>query len=102
MFHACVLKSESTARFYVGPSGGVHRRLSAHNANLAPATKNRGPWQLVYQESHPTRAEAVKWERCLSTGKGREELRRILKEAPARSTGRGRHGTKRDAELLSV
>ncbi len=78
MFYLYVLRSDSSGRFYIGSTSHLERRLAEHNANPARATKNRGPWRLVYQEAHPTRGAAMRRERYFKTGKGREEFRRFL------------------------
>ncbi len=78
MFYVYVLCSESTDRFYIGSTSDLQRRLAEHNGNLAASTKNRGPWRLVHSEEHASRSAAVRRERYLKTGKGREELRRLL------------------------
>jgi len=78
MFHAYVLRSELTGRLYIGSTSDLRRRIDEHNGGLATATKNRGPWRLVHSEEYPTRSLAVRRERYLKTGKGRQELRRLL------------------------
>jgi putative endonuclease len=78
MFHVYVLRSQSTGRLYVGSTGDLPRRLAEHQANLATATKNRGPWELVYREKHTTRSAAMVRERYFTTGRGREGLQRLL------------------------
>ncbi len=53
-----ILQSQSSGRFYVGSTSDLARRLSEHNRSHSPATRGRGPWLLVHQESFPTLAEA--------------------------------------------
>jgi predicted GIY-YIG superfamily endonuclease len=50
MYSVYVLRSQSCSRLYVGSTSNLERRIQQHNENLAAATKNRGPWRLVYQE----------------------------------------------------
>jgi putative endonuclease len=78
MFHVYVLRSETTARHYVGYTSDLTHRLGQHNDGITKSTKNRGPWQLVHSEDFNTRPEAVRRERFLKTGQGRAELKRIL------------------------
>jgi putative endonuclease len=78
MFHTYVLRSELTGRLYIGSASDLRRRIDEHNAGLATATKNRGPWRLVRSEEYPTRSLAVRRERYLKTGKGRQELTHLL------------------------
>jgi len=81
MFHVYVLRSESTGRYYFGSTSGLERRLAEHNADLATATKHRGPWRLVDAEEHATRGEAMRRERYFKTGEGRREIQAILGNA---------------------
>jgi putative endonuclease len=78
MFYTYILRSESTGRLYIGSTSDLRRRIDQHNAGLATATKNRGPWRLVHSEEYTTRSLAVRRERYLKTGKGRQELTRLL------------------------
>jgi putative endonuclease len=78
MFHTYILHSESTGRLYIGSTSNLRRRIDEHNAGLATATKNRGPWRLVHSEEYATRSLAVRRERYLKTGKGRQELTHLL------------------------
>lgn len=57
--------------------------MGQHNSGVTKSTKNRGAWLLVYQEAFATHAEAMRREKYLKSGKGREELKRILQEARA-------------------
>jgi len=83
MFHVYVLRSESTGGLYIGSTGDLRRRIDEHNAGLATATKNRGPWRLVHSEEYATRSLAVRRERYLKTGKGRQELTHLLEGSTA-------------------
>ena len=79
MFFAYVLQSTVAARRYVGSATDVVQREGQHNAGLCKSTKPWRPWRLVHQEAFESRAEAMRRERYLKTGKGREELDRILR-----------------------
>ena len=78
MYATYILRSESNGRLYIGSTSDLDVRLQQHNDNLAPATKNRGPWKLVYSENHPDRSSAVRRERYFKTGKGRDELKLFI------------------------
>jgi putative endonuclease len=90
MYCVYVLKSESTGKLYKGSTENLQRRWQEHQANLATATKNRGPWKLVYQEEYPNRSAAILRERYFKTGKGREELKQLLAVSSIGRVGRGR------------
>jgi len=78
MFTTYVLRSKATRRLYTGSISNLARRLEQHNTDASVSTKHRGPWELVYREDFATLAEALRRERYLKTGKGREELTRAL------------------------
>jgi putative endonuclease len=43
--------------------------------------KQKGPWRLIYSEEHATRSEAMKREKFLKSGQGREWIKdNILKQ----------------------
>jgi putative endonuclease len=77
-----IIQSETTGKVYTGQTSNVPRRLSQHNDPnnyLTLHTKrNKGPWKLVHVEELPTRSEAMKREKELKTGKGRELIKRFL------------------------
>ena len=82
VYSTYVLRSESRSQLYVGSTSDLAKRLKEHNDNQAPATKNRGPWKLVYSEDLPDRSSAMRRERYFKTGKGREELKRLIGAFP--------------------
>ena len=79
VFHAYVRQSDKTGRRYTGSCEDLEERLRRHNAGETASTKHGVPWRVVYTESFATRAEAVRRERELKTGRGRDELRRLLR-----------------------
>ncbi|MEM8955618.1 MAG: GIY-YIG nuclease family protein [Verrucomicrobiota bacterium] len=74
MYTVYVLRSEKTGRRYVGSTGDMERRFREHQGGRNKATRHGVPWRLVYTEEYSDRAEAVRRERYLKTGVGREEL----------------------------
>jgi len=78
MFWVYVLRSQRTGRRYTGSCEDLAGRLHEHNSGYSPATRHGVPWQLVHSEPFPTRAEACARERFLKTGRGRDELDRLL------------------------
>jgi len=71
-FHTYILRSLSTGQFYVGHTAKLSRRIAEHNNNRTFSIKNRGPWELVYAEEHPTRAAASRREREIKRMKSRQ------------------------------
>ena len=78
MFFVYVLNSDSIHKHYVGYTADIIQRLGQHNAGLSKWTQAGRPWRLVHQEPFLTRSEAVRRERFYKSGRGREELKRIL------------------------
>lgn len=87
MFYVYVLQSETTEQFYTGFTADLVQRIGQHNQGVTKSTRNRGPWRLVYQEQFATRAEAMRREKFLKSGKGREELRGLLAGRNSSSAG---------------
>ncbi|MSR78159.1 MAG: GIY-YIG nuclease family protein [Candidatus Omnitrophica bacterium] len=76
-----VLESLKDGTRYLGSTGvGVSERLARHNDGDYRFTKGHRPWKMIYQEEHKTKSDVVKRERFLKSGKGREELKRILSD----------------------
>jgi putative endonuclease len=82
-----VLRNQNNGRHYTGYTTDLTRRLGQHNGGITKSTKNRGHWEMLYHEEFASRAEAMKREKFLKTGKGREELRRILEQGARSSVG---------------
>ncbi|MBI1978224.1 MAG: GIY-YIG nuclease family protein [Candidatus Omnitrophica bacterium] len=48
-----LLRSLNTARFYLGWTTDLKRRIEEHNSRKSEYTKARGPWELIsYEEYH--------------------------------------------------
>lgn len=74
MFFAYILQNES-GKIYIGQTNDLGERLRRHNSNQCCSTKNRGLWSIIYSEKFCTRSEAMKKERFLKSGKGREWIK---------------------------
>jgi len=74
-FEIYVLVSLKDGRRYVGYGKNAEERLKRHNMGGNRFTKGHRPWKLVYVESgYTSRSEAMKREKFLKSGKGREWL----------------------------
>jgi putative endonuclease len=78
MFFVYVLQSERTKQLYTGFTADLEHRIGQHNAGITKSTKNRGPWKLVYQEEYDSRSAAMRLEKFLKSGKGRELLAELI------------------------
>jgi putative endonuclease len=73
-----VIKSKE-GFIYRGMTDNLQRRLVEHNnKTLSFWTKRGTNWELIYKEEFDNKTEALKRERWLKTGVGREYLVRIL------------------------
>ncbi len=80
MYYAYVLKSIKDGTHYYGSAENPESRLeNYHNKGFELYTKTKIPWELVYKEAFPTRAEAMKREKFFKSGKGREYLKKMIK-----------------------
>ena len=83
-----ILQSKSTGKTYIGQTSDIERRLRQHNDPEYTFTlytkRNKGPWKLIHTEVYATRPEAMKREKKLKSGWGREWIREhILKPRQA-------------------
>jgi putative endonuclease len=78
-YYVYILQSQSTGKTYVGQTDDLERRVAQHNDpdfKLTLYTKrNKGPWKLIHYEEFETRAEAMRREKYLKSGQGREWIR---------------------------
>jgi putative endonuclease len=80
MFYTYALISAKNGKFYFGHTKNLERRILEHNTK---GEKKRfacvnGPWELIFSEEFNTRSEAMKYEKFLKNGRGREYIRRRL------------------------
>ncbi|MEK7461014.1 MAG: GIY-YIG nuclease family protein [Patescibacteria group bacterium] len=73
-YYVYVLRSLSTTNRYIGQTNNLTYRLAKHNSGRSKYTKNRGPWELIYSEKYSLRTEAMRREKFLKSGVGREFL----------------------------
>ncbi len=79
MFLVYVLYSPSANKFYVGYTSNLQSRLLSHNVDgTKDWTKRHRPWNLVYTESYESKSKALKREKELKTGVGREFIRKMF------------------------
>ena len=79
-FYVYVIKSRVGLK-YTGMTQDLVLRLKQHNdKSLSFWTKRGKDWKLVYKEEFNNKTEALKRERWLKTGVGREFLKEQLGE----------------------
>jgi putative endonuclease len=76
-----ILQSQTTGRYYVGSTIDLERRLAEHHRAHSLATRGRGPWLLVYQETFPTLREARRREREIKRWKSAKLIAELIAAA---------------------
>jgi putative endonuclease len=76
-----VLKNaDHNPRFYVGLTSDVRGRVDDHNAGRCPHTAQYRPWQLHVAIEFPDEQRAIRFERYLKSGSGREFAKRHFEQ----------------------
>jgi len=73
-----VLRSRSSGRFYIGSTTDLQRRLAEHARGHSPYTRDRGPWELVYQEEYAELAQARRRERQMKSWKSHRLIQQLI------------------------
>jgi len=83
MFYVYIIKSKTSGKTYTGYTNNLEKRLLRHNKilptkNTSFTAKQGKSWEVIYKEEFNTRAESMKREKELKSGKGREFLKNII------------------------
>ena len=67
-------------KIYIGQTGNITKRLEEHNTKRGNhfTAKFQGEWILIYQESLPTRSEALQREKQLKSSRGRVFIKQFI------------------------
>jgi putative endonuclease len=73
-----VLYSELYNKHYIGYTSDIESRLKSHNelATKGYTIKYR-PWKIIYTEEYNEKNEAIKREKFLKSGKGRDFIKTL-------------------------
>ncbi len=78
-FVVYILFSEDYDKTYVGFTSNLIERFKSHNyLSKKGYTIKFRPWQVIYVEFFTTKSEALKREKLLKSGKGREFIKEII------------------------
>jgi putative endonuclease len=80
MYTVYVIQSVIDGRLYKGFTNDLERRLNEHNQGRVKSTAKFIPWKVVYTEKANSSIEARAREKFFKSGKGREFLKKLLKE----------------------
>jgi putative endonuclease len=78
MFVTYISQSQKSERYYIGHTQDILIRLSYHNDGRVKATKNKGPWVLVYKEEYETKLEANRRELEIKSKKSRRYIESLI------------------------
>jgi putative endonuclease len=79
MYTVYVLYSEKYNRLYIGYTSDLLNRFRSHQyLSTKGYTKKYRPWKVIYLAYFDTKNEAIRLEKVLKGGKGREWIRREL------------------------
>ncbi len=80
MYFCYILQSQKSGRFYIGHTADIQFRLIEHNTGRVDATRNKGPWNLVWSEAFETRSIASQREREIKGWKSAVMMRKLISE----------------------
>jgi len=80
-FVVYILYSEKFNKHYTGYTSNLIQRFKSHNSLSAKGyTVKFRPWNLIYVEFFTSKTEALKREKYLKTGVGREFIKSIIEK----------------------
>lgn len=81
VYYVYVLRNDQ-GKHYIGSTRDIKLRLKQHNQNCVTATKNRGPYNLVYQEQFIDKTTALKRENEIKNFKGNSVFKKLIETKP--------------------
>ncbi len=78
MYYVYILKSKINSKLYKGLTSDLKRRVKEHCSGNSKFTSENGPWELVYYEAFNKKDDAIREEKFLKSGKGRERIKYLL------------------------
>ena len=80
MYYTYILFSNKLKKRYIGSSANLKQRLEEHNSGKSTFSSKGRPWKLIYYEAFENKSDALREERFLKTGKGRERIKFLFKK----------------------
>ena len=77
MYYVYVLENNKS-KHYIGSCINIELRLKKHNQNSVRATKNKGPFRIIFKEEHNSRTEARKRENQIKRYKGGRAFKKLI------------------------
>lgn len=83
-WYTYILQSKKLNKYYFGSTENLERRVERHNNGWGRYTKAGIPWELVYNEEHQTKTEALTREKEIKNKKSRKYIEEIIKKSVGR------------------
>jgi putative endonuclease len=80
MAYVYILRSLKDARYYIGSTGDLEKRLKHHKGGFTPSTKRFGGVELIFKQEYKTLKEARYIEMKLKKLKRKDYLDKIIKD----------------------
>ena len=78
MFYVYILKSLRDGKYYIGHTKNLQQRIEDHNREKSPGIKARAPFVFIYQETYPSRAQAMQREKQIKSYKGGNAFKQLI------------------------
>ena len=80
MYYVYILKSLKNKKLYKGSTENLKERILEHNHGKVRSTKSALPWELIYYEAFGNKIDALREEKFLKSGKGKERIKYLLSD----------------------
>jgi putative endonuclease len=77
MYTVYVLYSEISKKFYRGYTSDLKNRLLSHHEFGTEWTAKYRPWKLIFSKSFVSKRDAMKFEKWLKSGSGRDYIKKL-------------------------
>jgi len=77
-YYVYILRSIKDGKYYIGSTADVIARIRFHNAGLQRSTRNRTPFELIYQEGCASKSTALAREKQIKSYKGGVAFKRLI------------------------
>ncbi len=80
MYVVYAIYNKYADKYYIGQTENLERRLKQHNNHTFAGytARYQGEWMVIYEESVSTRSDALRRERQLKSGNGREFIKQFI------------------------
>lgn len=78
MFYVYIIKSEKLGVKYTGFTSNLKRRILEHKNHGDNFTSKADDWMLIYYQAFLNKSDALREEKFLKTGKGKERIKYLL------------------------